>query len=74
MRRSAVRHGLRATTPMWTLDEYMEMITLKTSVLLAASLKLGAIFRRRPLPDVSDVLYQFGKKRWVLPSNSKMII
>lgn len=46
--------------PNVTLDEYMEMITLKTSVLLAASLKLGAILGGAT-SGCSDVLYQFGK-------------
>ena len=43
------------------LDEYLQMINLKTSVLLAASLQMGAILggageRNR------DLLYQFGRK------------
>jgi geranylgeranyl diphosphate synthase type II len=59
MRRSAVRHGFEQR-PNVTLDEYMEMITLKTSVLLAASLKLGAILGGAT-SGCSDVLYQFGK-------------
>lgn len=46
--------------PNVSLDEYMEMITLKTSVLLAASLKLGAILGGAT-SGCSDVLYQFGK-------------
>ncbi len=42
-----------------TEDEYMEMIRLKTSVLLAASLKLGAILGDASQAD-ADALYEFG--------------
>ena len=43
-----------------TLDEYREMITLKTSVLLAASLKLGAIIGGAGEGNAGH-LYEFGK-------------
>jgi geranylgeranyl diphosphate synthase type II len=43
-----------------TLDEYREMITLKTSVLLAASLKLGAIIGGAGERNAGH-LYEFGK-------------
>ena len=42
------------------LDEYVEMITLKTSVLLAASLKLGSIIGGASKGN-RDHLYEFGK-------------
>ena len=40
-------------------DEYIEMIRLKTSVLLAASLKIGAILADAPETDMQE-LYNFG--------------
>ena len=40
-------------------DEYLEMIRLKTSVLLAASLKIGAIMAEAPADDAQS-LYDFG--------------
>ncbi len=40
-------------------DEYIKMITLKTAVLLAASLKVGAIIGGATLKD-TDLLYNFG--------------
>lgn len=43
-----------------TIEEYMHMITLKTSVLLACSLKLGAIVGGG-LGDNATKLYEFGK-------------
>lgn len=43
-----------------TLDEYLEMITLKTSVLLAASLRIGAIIGGAGLGN-QDLIYKFGK-------------
>lgn len=43
-----------------TLEEYLHMITLKTSVLLACSLKTGAIIGGASQGN-SDHLYQFGK-------------
>jgi len=43
-----------------TLDEYREMITLKTSVLLAAALKLGAIIGGAGEGNAGH-LYEFGK-------------
>ena len=42
------------------LDEYLEMIALKTSVLIAASLKMGAILGKAGKPN-QEHLYQFGK-------------
>lgn len=44
-----------------TVDEYMNMICLKTSVLLAASLKIGAILGGASQTD-ADLLYNFGIK------------
>jgi geranylgeranyl diphosphate synthase, type II len=41
------------------LDEYIQMIALKTSVLLAASLKIGAICGYAPEQE-AEKLYQFG--------------
>lgn len=41
-------------------EEYIEMIRLKTSVLLACALKLGAILADAPTED-ADNLYQFGE-------------
>jgi len=43
------------------LDEYLKMIALKTSVLLAASLKMGAILGGAGQRN-QDLLYEFGKK------------
>ena len=43
-----------------TEDEYIEMMRLKTSVLLACSLKLGAIQAGAPAAD-ADNLYKFGE-------------
>lgn len=43
-----------------SMQEYVEMITLKTSVLLAACLKLGAIIGGASLGN-QDHLYEFGK-------------
>ncbi|OSZ78596.1 polyprenyl synthetase [Chitinophagaceae bacterium IBVUCB1] len=43
-----------------SLDEYMEMITLKTSVLLACSLKMGALLGGATTGN-ADKLYEFGK-------------
>ena len=44
-----------------TVEEYMEMIRLKTSVLLAASLKIGAVLGGAPEKD-AQLLYDFGIK------------
>lgn len=44
-----------------TEDEYIEMIRLKTSVLLACALKIGAILGGATAED-ADRLYQFGEK------------
>jgi geranylgeranyl diphosphate synthase type II len=43
-----------------SIDEYLQMITLKTSVLLACSLKIGAI-TGGSLGDNANKLYSFGK-------------
>ena len=42
-----------------TSEEYIEMIKLKTSVLVAYALKLGAIIAGAPEPD-AQALYDFG--------------
>ena len=42
-----------------TVDEYIEMIRLKTAILLAGSLKLGAILSGAPEKDAT-LLYDFG--------------
>ncbi|MCM1079275.1 MAG: polyprenyl synthetase family protein [Bacteroidales bacterium] len=42
-------------------EEYMEMIRLKTSVLLACAMKIGAILADAPLED-QECLYKFGEK------------
>lgn len=44
-----------------TEDEYIEMIRLKTSVLLACALKTGAILADAPDVD-ADNLYKFGEQ------------
>lgn len=44
-----------------TEDEYIEMIRLKTSVLLACALKIGAILGDAPAED-ADNLYKFGEQ------------
>lgn len=44
-----------------TEDEYIEMICLKTSVLLACALKIGALTGGAEAKD-ADLLYQFGEK------------
>lgn len=44
-----------------TVDEYIEMIRLKTSVLLAAALRIGACMAEAPAAD-ADALYDFGVK------------
>lgn len=41
-------------------EEYIEMIRLKTSVLLACALKIGAILADAPAED-ADLLYRFGE-------------
>lgn len=43
-----------------TIDEYLHMITLKTSVLLACSLKMGALVGGA-MGDNANRLYEFGK-------------
>ena len=42
-----------------TEEEYIEMIRLKTAVLLACALKMGAIMGNAPKAD-AETLYQFG--------------
>ena len=44
-----------------TEDEYIEMIRLKTSVLLACAMKTGAILADATAQDI-DLLYRFGEK------------
>lgn len=44
-----------------TEDEYMEMIRLKTSVLLACAMKIGAIMANAPESDL-DNIYKFGEQ------------
>lgn len=44
-----------------SVDEYIEMIRLKTSVLLAASLQIGAIMAEAPQED-TELLYRFGEQ------------
>lgn len=44
-----------------TEEEYIEMIRLKTSVLLACAIKIGAILAGAPKED-QDLLYRFGEK------------
>lgn len=44
-----------------TEDEYIEMIRLKTSVLLACAVKIGAILADAPAVD-ADNLYKFGEQ------------
>ena len=44
-----------------TEDEYIEMIRLKTSVLLACAMKMGAILADAPAKD-ADLLYKFGEQ------------
>ncbi len=43
-----------------SIDEYLTMIELKTSVLIAGCLKIGAILGQAPASD-TDKLYEFGK-------------
>lgn len=42
-----------------TINDYMEMIRLKTAVLLAGALKIGALYAQAPKEDV-ERLYNFG--------------
>lgn len=44
-----------------TSDEYLEMIKLKTSVLLGCSCAMGALMSRSPRTDV-DALYKYGEQ------------
>jgi geranylgeranyl diphosphate synthase, type II len=48
------------SVPAVTIKEYLHMIELKTAVLLAASLKIGALVAGSPGDD-ADRLYEFGK-------------
>lgn len=43
-----------------SVDDYLKMIELKTSVLIASSLKLGALLGSASLAD-ADLLYEFGR-------------
>jgi geranylgeranyl diphosphate synthase type II len=43
-------------------EEYIEMIRLKTSVLLACALKIGAILAEAPAEDDANNLYKFGEQ------------
>ena len=47
------------TADQVTIDEYMEMIRLKTAVLLAGALKIGALYADAPVADIQHI-YQFG--------------
>jgi geranylgeranyl diphosphate synthase type II len=47
------------TLPFITNDEYLEMIGLKTAVLIACSAKLGAMIGGAS-PEAADALYDFG--------------
>lgn len=47
------------TSDQVTIDDYMMMIRLKTAVLLAGALKIGALYADAPTDDI-DHLYQFG--------------
>ena len=42
-----------------TINQYMTMIRLKTAVLLAGALKIGALYANAPVQDI-DHLYSFG--------------
>jgi geranylgeranyl diphosphate synthase type II len=42
-----------------TIAEYLEMIRLKTAVLIASSLKIGALVSNAPLSD-ANLLYEYG--------------
>ena len=54
-------------------EEYIQMISLKTSVLLAASLKIGALIAEAPFSDNCDKLYDFRKKlRYCLPITRRL--
>lgn len=44
-----------------TEEEYIEMIRLKTSVLLACALKIGAVLAEAPAQD-ADILYKYGER------------
>jgi len=47
------------TNPEVSTDEYLEMIRLKTAVLIACSLKLGALVARTSVEN-ADMIYRFG--------------
>ena len=42
-----------------TIDQYMEMIRLKTAVLIACSLKIGALMANAT-PEAAELLYEYG--------------
>lgn len=44
-----------------SISEYMEMIRLKTAVLLGCALKIGALYSNAPNSDI-DLIYNFGIK------------
>jgi geranylgeranyl diphosphate synthase type II len=47
------------TTTDVTVEQYLEMIRLKTAVLIACSLKMGAMMANAPQSD-ADLLYEYG--------------
>jgi geranylgeranyl diphosphate synthase type II len=47
------------TQPVVTIDEYINMIGLKTAALLACSVKMGAVIAASPAAQ-ADALYEFG--------------
>lgn len=49
------------TSESVTIDDYMEMIRLKTSALIAGALKMGAQIAGAPADEV-ELLYRFGEK------------
>lgn len=57
----AQRTGAEGTGGHVNMDEYLKMIELKTSVLLAASLKMGALLGGAGERN-QNLLYEFGKK------------
>jgi geranylgeranyl diphosphate synthase type II len=48
------------TSSTVSIDDYLKMIALKTAVLLAASLKIGAILANSSIADAKHI-YEFGK-------------
>lgn len=47
------------TSPFITMEDYLNMIGLKTAVLIAASAKLGALIAGAPA-NIADALYKYG--------------